>query len=130
MFSNELNDCSSHYADTFLLVSKGLQSVIIKVKLKDWVYEVFRGKYITSSESPIELILRQTPEGLLAEMNFQHLKIKTVTRTGTWEVETERVIRFDDGKSPHSLLSNKEGVSFAFQTKEGLVMKTDLPFCL
>ena len=42
-------------------------------EIKDWVHEVFSGKYITSSnESPIELILRQTPNGMLAEMTFSH----------------------------------------------------------
>jgi len=103
-----------------------------KGEIKDWVYEVFRGKYITSSsESPIELILRQTPEGLLAEMNFQHPKIKTVTRTGTWEVgDGERVIRFDDGKSPSVYYLIKRGVSFAFQTKEGLSNEDGSPILL
>ena len=68
-------------------------------EIKDWVHEVFTGKYVTStSESPIDLILR-TLEWKLAEMTFRHPKIKTVKRMGTWEVgDGEKVIRFNVGK--------------------------------
>lgn len=101
-------------------------------EIKDWVHEVFRGKYITSSnESPIDLILRQTPNGMLAEMTFSHPKIKTVKRTGTWEVgDGERVIRFEDDKSPSEYFLIKRGVRFAFQTKEGLSNEDGSPILL
>lgn len=101
-------------------------------EVKDWVHEVFRGKYITSSsESPIELILRQTPSGMLSEMTFQHPKLKTIKRSGTWEVgDGERVIRFNDGKTPSEYFLIKRGISFAFQTKEGLSNEDGSPILL
>ena len=101
-------------------------------EIKDWVHEVFQGKYISAKdESPIELILRQTPKGMLAKMTFVHPQLKAVTRTGTWEVgDGERVIRFDDDKSPSEYYLIKRGVRFAFQTKEGLSNEDGSPILL
>ena len=101
-------------------------------EIKDWVHEVFTGKYVTStSESPIDLILRNTPNGMLAEMTFRHPKIKTVKRMGTWEVgDGERVIRFNDGKIPSEYFLIKRGVRFAFQTKKGLSNEDGSPILL
>jgi hypothetical protein len=101
-------------------------------EIKDWVHEVFQGKYVSAQdESPIELILRQTPNGMLAEMTFQHPQLKVIKRTGTWEVgDGERVIRFDDDKSPSEYYLIKRGVRFAFQTKEGLSNDDGSPILL
>ena len=101
-------------------------------EIKDWVHEVFQGKYVTAEdESPIELTLRQTPNGMLAEMTFQHPQLKLIKRRGTWEVgDGERVIRFNDDKSPSEYYLIKRGVRFAFQTKEGLSNEDGSPILL
>ena len=60
-------------------------------EIKDWVHEVFTGKYVTStSESPIDLILRNTPNGMLAEMTFRHPKIKRSREWGHGKLGTGR----------------------------------------
>ena len=91
-------------------------------ELRDWVHEVFQGKVVTGGHScELLLILRQTPEGTFAEMNFRHPKMEAVRRVGKWEVgDGERVILFDDDKSPSEYYLIKRGVRFAFQTKDGL----------
>ena len=66
------------------------------------MYEVFDGSVVSNGvEGEIRLILRQTPDGMLANMTFEHPEIKTMSRDGKWEVgDGERQIRFDDGREP------------------------------
>ncbi|OUU26599.1 MAG: hypothetical protein CBC04_02525 [Verrucomicrobia bacterium TMED44] len=91
-------------------------------EIKDWIYEVFDGSVISNGEEgKIRLILRQTPDGMLANMSFEHPQIKTTNRDGKWEVgDGERQIRFNDGREPSDYFLIKRGIRFAFQTKEGL----------
>lgn len=91
-------------------------------EIKDWVHEVFQAKVIMGSEScELLLILKQTPEGTYAEMNFRHPKMEAVRRIGKWEAgDGERVILFDDDKSPSEYYLIKRGVRYAFQTQDGL----------
>jgi len=91
-------------------------------EIKDWVYEVFDGSVVSNGvEGEIRLILRQTPDGMLANMTFEHPEIKTMSREGKWEVgDGERQIRFDDGREPSLYFLIKRGLRFAFQTKAGL----------
>lgn len=91
-------------------------------EIKDWVHEVFDGSVISNGEKgEIRLILRQTPDGMLASMSFEHPKVKTTTREGKWDVgDGERQIRFDDGREPSEYFLIKRGLRFAFQTKAGL----------
>ena len=42
-------------------------------------------------------------------------------RIGSWELgDGERLITFEDGKSPSEYFLIKRGVRYAFQTKQGL----------
>lgn len=90
--------------------------------IKDWVYEVFEGSIISNGEEgKISLVLRQTPDGLLSKMKFDHPKINTVQREGTWNIgDGERTISFSDDKEPSEYFLIKRGARFAFQTKQGL----------
>jgi hypothetical protein len=107
-----------------ILVSCGRQDPLgtYSGDIKDWVYEVFDGSVISNGEEgQIRLILRQTPDGMLASMNFEHPKVKTMTREGRWEVgDGERQIRFKDDREPSEYFLIKKGIRFAFQTKAGL----------
>ena len=91
-------------------------------EIKDWVHEVFDGSVLSNGEEgKIRLILRQTPDGMLASMSFEHPKVKTTTREGKWNVgDGERQIRFDDGREPSEYFLIKRGLRFAFQTRAGL----------
>ena len=91
-------------------------------EIKDWVYEVFEGSVISNGEAgKIRLILRQTPDGMIASMDFEHPKVKSTRRDGMWEVgDGERRIRFKDEREPSEYFLIKKGMRFAFQTKEGL----------
>ena len=101
-------------------------------EIKDWIHEVFEGKLVSSSvESSIKLILRQSPDGMIADMHFLHPKMSEIIRTGTWEVgDGERVIRFEDGKSPSQYYLIKRGIRYAFQSKEGLSNEDGSPILL
>ncbi|MBP51737.1 MAG: hypothetical protein CMI27_01185 [Opitutae bacterium] len=101
-------------------------------EIKDWIHEVFEGKLVSSyEESSIKLILRQSPKGMIADMHFSHPKMNEIIRNGTWEVgDGERVIRFDDGKSPSQYYLIKRGVRYAFQSKEGLSNEDGSPILL
>ena len=60
-------------------------------EIKDWIHEVFDGTLMSNGEEGrIRLILRQTPDGMLANMTFEHPKLKTVSRDGKWDVGMER----------------------------------------
>ena len=90
--------------------------------IKDWIHEVFDGSIMSSGEEGrIRLILRQTPDGMLTTMTFEHPKVETVSREGKWEVgDGERKIYFDDDREPSEYFLIKRGIRFAFQTKAGL----------
>ena len=91
-------------------------------EIKDWIHEVFDGTLISKGEEGrIRLILRQTPDGMLANMTFEHPKLKTVSRDGKWDVgDGERKVYFDDDREPSEYFLIKRGIRFAFQTKAGL----------
>lgn len=91
-------------------------------EVKDWVHEVFEGNLIAGQEEyRVELTLSQGPDKMKADLYFTHPSIKTVHRTGTWEIgDGERMIRFDDNKEPSEFYLIKRGISHAFQSKEGL----------
>ena len=57
-------------------------------EIKDWVYEVFEGPLVTQGhDCQIEVVLKQVPEGFLANLTFQHPKMDEVLRRGKWKVE-------------------------------------------
>ena len=91
-------------------------------EIKDWIHEVFDGTLMSDGEEGrIRLILRQTPDGMLANMTFEHPKLKTVSRDGKWDVgDGERKVYFDDDREPSEYFLIKRGIRFAFQTKAGL----------
>ena len=91
-------------------------------EIKDWIHEVFDGTLMSNGEEGrIRLILRQTPDGMLANMTFEHPKLKTVSRDGKWDVgDGERKVYFDDDREPSDYFLIKRGIRFAFQTKAGL----------
>ncbi len=91
-------------------------------EIKDWIHEVFDGTLMSNGEEGrIRLILRQTPDGMLANMTFEHPKLKTVSRDGKWDVgDGERKVYFDDDREPSEYFLIKRGIRFAFQTKAGL----------
>ena len=91
-------------------------------EIKDWIHEVFDGSIMSNGEEGrIRLTLRQTPDGMLASMKFEHPKVKTVSREGKWEVgDGERKIYFDDDREPSEYYLIKRGIRFAFQTEAGL----------
>jgi hypothetical protein len=90
--------------------------------IKDWVEEVFEGTLIADGKTNrLQVILKQTPDGLLAEMKFSPPGKKDVLRSGKWEVgDGERVLRFSDGNEPSEFFLIKRGARFAFQTKQGI----------
>ena len=82
-----------------------------------------KGGYIT-------LVLRNTPDGLLSHMTFEHPDSKIIERKGKWDVgDGERVIRFNDGREPSEFFLIKRGVRFAFQSKDGLSNDDSSPVC-
>ena len=89
-------------------------------EILDWVHEHFEGTVTTSGkEGSITLILRQTPDGLHARMNFEYPKVNAIERTGKWELgEGRRVIRFYDGREPSEFYLVRRGMRFAFQNNE------------
>ena len=91
-------------------------------EIKDWIHEVFDGTLMSDGEEGrIRLILRQTPDGMRANMTFEHPKLKTVSRDGKWDVgDGERKVYFDDDREPSEYFLIKRGIRFAFQTKAGL----------
>lgn len=117
---------------TALSCSKQSPSGEYSGNIKDWVHEVFEGKLISAKEeSTIELVLRQSPDGMIADMSFRHPKLRQVNRIGTWEVgDGERVIRFEDGKSPSEFYLIKRGIRYAFQSKDGLSNEDGSPILL
>ena len=100
--------------------------------VKDWVHEVFEGSIISNGkEGKISLVLRQTPDGLFSRMKFEHPKINTVEREGTWDIgDGERIISFSDNKEPSEYFLIKRGARFAFQTKQGLTNDDGSPVLL
>ena len=96
-------------------------------EILDWVHEHFEGTVTTSGkEGSIALILRQTPDGLHARMNFEYPKVNAIERTGKWELgEGRRVIRFYDGREPSEFYLVRRGMRFAFQNNEGLLENDD-----
>ena len=96
----------------------------------DWVHEHFEGTVTTSGkEGSITLILRQTPDGLHARMNFEYPKVNAIERTGKWELgEGRRVIRFYDGREPSEFYLVRRGMRFAFQNNEGLLRMMTAPW--
>jgi len=108
----------------YLMTSCGTQDPIgvYKGEIKDWAYEVFTGQIVSGGEEgKIVLTLRQTPDGSLATMVFDHPAIGSSQRDGKWEVgDGEREIRFNDGREPSEYYLIKRGLRFAFQTKAGV----------
>lgn len=101
-------------------------------EIKDWVHEVFEAPVVTQGhECQIEVILKQAPEGFLAQLTFQHPKMKEVVRSGKWKVDDgHRSIFFSDGKTPSEYFLIKSGARFAFQTKDGLSNDDGSPILL
>lgn len=101
-------------------------------EIKDWVHEVFEAPVIAQGhECQIELILKQAPEGFLAQLRFQHPKMTEVVRSGKWKVDDGyRSVSFSDGKTPSEYFLIKSGARFAFQTKEGLSNDDGSPILL
>jgi hypothetical protein len=91
-------------------------------EVKDWVHEVFEGNLMAGGvECRVELSLSQGPDEMSAVLFFNHPEMKSVERSGTWEIgDGERVIRFEDDKEPSEFYLIKRGVRHAFQSKEGL----------
>ncbi len=91
-------------------------------EVKDWVHEVFEGTLVAGGkECRVELSLSQGPEKMKAELFFAHPEMKSVERTGTWEIgDGERIIKLDDKKEPSEFYLIKRGVRHALQSKEGL----------
>ena len=87
--------------------------------VKDWVHEVFEGSIISNGEEEkISLFLRQTPDGLFSQMKFEHPKINTVEREGTWDIgDGERIISFSDNKEPSEYFLDKARSAFCFPDK-------------
>ena len=110
----------------------GLIQGAIFGEIKDWIHEVFDGSIMSNGEEGrIQLTLRQTPDGMLAIMTFEHPKVKTVSREGKWEVgDGERKIYFDDDREPSEYYLIKRGIRFAFQTKAGLSNDDGTPVLL
>jgi hypothetical protein len=92
-------------------------------EVKDWVHEVFEGNLIAGGEEcRVELSLSQGPQEMSAVLFFDHPKMKSVERIGTWQIgDGERIIRFKDDKEPSEFYLIKRGVRHAFQSKEGLM---------
>jgi len=90
--------------------------------VKDWVYEVFDGTLTEGGKTNgLQVVLRQTPEGMLAEIRLSPPGKEDILRMGKWEVgDGERVLRFSDGKTPSECFLIKRGARFAFQSKEGI----------
>ena len=88
--------------------------------IKDWVHEVFQGTLTEGGKTNnLQVVLRQTPDGMLAEMKFTPSGKEDVLRSGKWEeADGKRVIRFSDGKQPSEYFLIKRGARFAFQSKE------------
>jgi hypothetical protein len=108
----------------FLLISCGQQnpSGTYSGNVKDWVEEIFAGTItMNGEEGELGIVLRRTPNELLASMSFQHPTINSVLREGKWDVgDGQRVIRFNDGREPSEYFLIERKTRFAFQTKEGL----------
>lgn len=95
---------------------------VYKGSISDWVEEVFEGTLTeTGEESRLQVILKQTPDGLLAEMKFSQPDKKEVLRTGVWEMgDGRRILRFPDGKDTSEYYLVAHGARFSFQTEQGL----------
>ena len=92
----------------FLLISscgKNNPTGTFTGSVKDWVHEDFEGSIISNGkEGKISLVLRQTPDGLFSRMKFEHPKINTVEREGTWDIgDGERIISFSDNKNHQNI---------------------------
>ena len=90
--------------------------------IKDWVHEVFEGTLTADGKTNrLQVILKQTPDGMFAEIKFSPPGKEDILRSGKWEVgDGERVLRFSDGKEPSEYFLIKRGARFAFQTKQGI----------
>ena len=108
----------------YLLTSCGKESPlgVYSGRIMDWIHEVYEAQVTSQGKIyQLNLILKQTPQGMKAEMNFLHPEMDAVKRSGSWEVgDGERLIRFDDGKNPDEYFLIKRGLRYAFQTKTGL----------
>ncbi len=87
--------------------------------IKDWAHEVFQGTLIADGKTNrLQVILKQTPDGMLAEMKFTPSGKEDILRSGKWEEgDGKRIIRFSDGKQPSEYFLIKRGARFAFQSK-------------
>lgn len=89
--------------------------------IKDWVHEVLEGT-LTEGGKPngLQVILKQTPDGMLAEMTISPSGKEDIIRRGKWEVDDgKRVLRFPEGDVREYYLI-KRGACFAFQSKQGI----------
>ena len=115
-------------------VSCGLEEPVgsYEGSIKDWAYEHFEGTIMANGKGGyITLVLRNTPDGLLSHMTFEHPDSKIIERKGKWDVgDGERVIRFNDGREPSEYFLIKRGVRFAFQSKDGLSNDDSSPILL
>ena len=93
-----------------------------KGNINDWVHEVFDGTLLAGGETNrLQVILKQTPDGMLVEMKFSQPGKEEILRTGKWEVEDgKRTLRFFDGKEPSEYFLIKRGARVAFQSKKGI----------
>jgi hypothetical protein len=95
--------CSFFLGYSFwLLVEKMTRTGTFRGEIKDWVHEVFEAPVVAQGhECEIEVILKQAPEGFLAQLKFHHPKMTEVVRSGKWKVDDGyRSISFSDGKKP------------------------------
>ena len=90
--------------------------------MKDWVHEVFTGIMVTGGwECEVRLELSQMEAENRARLLFSHPQMDEVERMGSWKLgDGERLITFEDDKSPSEYFLIKRGVRYAFQTKQGL----------
>ena len=91
-------------------------------QMKDWVHEVFDGVLIANGkECEISLELSQAPQLMRAVLIFRHPDLQETRREGEWLIgDGERVIHFNDEKTPDEYFLIKRGVRYAFQTKSGI----------
>ena len=91
-------------------------------QMMDWVHEVFDGVLITQGkECEISLELSQASQDMRAVLIFRHPDLQETRREGEWSIgDGERVINFNDGKTPDEYYLIKRGVRYAFQTRSGI----------
>ena len=91
-------------------------------QMMDWVHEVFDGVLIAQGkECEISLELSQASQDMRAVLIFRHPDLQETRREGEWSIgDGERVINFNDGKTPDEYYLIKRGVRYAFQTRIGI----------